>query len=52
MAGTGRSAKREQYTFDTVFGETCTQAQVFADTAMPLVRDVLDGHNALLFTCV
>lgn len=48
--GVGRSVKKEQYTFDTVFDDTSTQSEVFNETAMPLVRDVLDGRNALLFT--
>eukprot|EP00911_Craspedida_sp_UC1_P000017 UC1_evm1s14 len=45
-----KSSKRERFVFDTVFGAQTTQAEVFQRAGLPLVRDVLCGRNALLFT--
>lgn len=38
------------YTFSHVFPPDTTQSDFFAKTTLPLVRDVLQGQNALLFT--
>lgn len=37
------------FNFDRIFGPESTQVEVFYDTAMPLVRDVLSGYNATIF---
>ncbi len=39
-----------RYTFSKVFDQDCPQAGVFQETALPLVRDCIQGKNALLFT--
>jgi len=38
-----------QYTFTKAFGENATQKDVFKDVGLPLVTDLLMGHNSLLF---
>ncbi|KAJ3994947.1 kinesin-like protein [Lentinula boryana] len=38
------------YTFSRVFPPNTTQGDFFTNTTLPLVRDVLEGQNALLFT--
>ena len=38
-----------QYTFTKAFGENATQKDVFKDVGLPLVNDLLMGHNSLLF---
>ncbi|KAG6817626.1 hypothetical protein H0H87_006254 [Tephrocybe sp. NHM501043] len=38
------------YTFSHVFPPDTTQSDFFAKTTLPLVRDVLQGQNGLLFT--
>ncbi|KIK70421.1 hypothetical protein GYMLUDRAFT_32426 [Collybiopsis luxurians FD-317 M1] len=38
------------YTFSHIFAPNTTQADFFTKTTLPLVRDVLEGQNALLFT--
>jgi kinesin family member 20 len=38
------------YTFSHVFPPKTTQSDFFTKTTLPLVRDVLSGQNALLFT--
>ena len=38
-----------QYTFTKAFGENTTQKDVFKDLCLPLVTDLLMGHNSLLF---
>jgi kinesin family member 20 len=38
------------YTFSHVFPPSSQQSEFFTKTTLPLVRDVLDGQNALLFT--
>lgn len=38
------------YTFSHIFSPDTTQADFFTKTTLPLVRDVLEGQNALLFT--
>jgi kinesin family protein 20 len=38
------------YTFSHVFPHDTKQSEFFTKTTLPLVRDVLTGQNALLFT--
>ena len=38
------------YTFSHVFPPDTTQTDFFNKTTLPLLKDVLDGQNALLFT--
>eukprot|EP00595_Chromulina_sp_UTEXLB2642_P002862 CAMPEP_0196764148 /NCGR_PEP_ID=MMETSP1095-20130614/5449_1 /TAXON_ID=96789 ORGANISM="Chromulina nebulosa, Strain UTEXLB2642" /NCGR_SAMPLE_ID=MMETSP1095 /ASSEMBLY_ACC=CAM_ASM_000446 /LENGTH=623 /DNA_ID=CAMNT_0042118897 /DNA_START=48 /DNA_END=1916 /DNA_ORIENTATION=- len=37
------------FSFDKVFGFESTQKEVFEETAVPLVKDVLNGYNATIF---
>ena len=37
------------FTLDRVFGMDSTQKEVFEDTTMPLIADVLSGYNATVF---
>jgi kinesin family protein 20 len=37
------------YSFDRVFGPTSSQTDFFANTALPLVDQLLKGENGLLF---
>lgn len=37
------------FTFDAIFDQKSLQADVFKDTANPLISDVLDGYNATIF---
>ena len=37
------------FTFDRVFDMNSTQKEVFEDTTMPLISDVLTGYNATCF---
>jgi kinesin family member 20 len=37
------------YTFSHVFGPTTNQSEFFTQTTLPLVKDLLNGQNALLF---
>jgi kinesin family protein 5 len=39
----------EHFTFDRVFGQDCTQEALFEYTALPVIKDVLDGYNATIF---
>jgi len=38
------------YTFSHIFQATTAQSDFFTKTTLPLVRNLLDGQNALLFT--
>lgn len=38
------------YTFSHVFPSNTTQSEFFTKTTLPLVQDVLEGQNSLLFT--
>ena len=38
------------YTFSHVFPPNTTQSEFFTKTTLPLVQDVLQGQNALIFT--
>ena len=41
-----RSAAGREFTFDGVFGEGATQADVFKELGAPLLQDVLNGYDA------
>jgi hypothetical protein len=45
-----KSGKSTEYSFHRVFDGDTTQAQVFQTTSFDLVRDLIAGKNALLFT--
>ncbi|KAJ9460820.1 Kinesin-like protein klp-3 [Diplonema papillatum] len=38
----------KKFTFNKVFGPTCTQAEIFQDT-LPLIDSVVDGYNVCIF---
>lgn len=38
------------YSFQKVFGDSCSQREVFDDVALPLVERLIKGSNGLLFT--
>lgn len=38
------------YSFQKVFGELCSQREVFDEVALPLVEKLIKGSNGLLFT--
>jgi kinesin family protein 20 len=38
------------YTFSHIFPPTTTQSEFFTNTTLPLVQDILQGQNGLLFT--
>ncbi|KAG2176697.1 hypothetical protein INT44_007361 [Umbelopsis vinacea] len=44
-----RNRAPERYKFTKIFHEDVSQKQFFDETALPLVEDVLNGENALLF---
>ena len=41
--------EERHYTFTKAFGEDSNQKDVFRDVGLPLVTDLLSGHNSLLF---
>ncbi|CAL8109141.1 unnamed protein product [Orchesella dallaii] len=43
------NAKEQHYTFQRVFGSDASQKVIFDSIALPLVKDFLQGKNALLF---
>ena len=40
---------QHNFALDRVFGPESTQVEVFADTAVHLIHDVLAGYNATIF---
>ncbi len=38
-----------KFNLDAIFGPESTQVEVFQDTALPLIQDVLSGYNATIF---
>ncbi|XP_039283644.1 kinesin-like protein KIF23 [Nilaparvata lugens] len=42
--------KQMRFLFKHVFDETATQLQVFNETSLPLVQNLIEGRNGLLFT--
>ena len=49
-AAAGGGAPRT-FTFDDAYGETSTQADVYASAAAPIVESVLAGFNGTIFAC-
>lgn len=54
VAGTGSievnaDGNMNVFSFDRIFGSDSSQVQVFQDTALPLIADVLAGYNATIF---
>ncbi|XP_045585184.2 kinesin-like protein KIF23 isoform X1 [Procambarus clarkii] len=49
FASRNGSAKEQYYKFQHVFGPNTTQKELFDSIAKPLVADVLNGKNGLLF---
>ena len=41
--------KDRGFSFDFVFGEDSTQAQVYEEACLPLVRGCMEGYNATVF---
>ena len=39
-----------KYVFSQILGDTVGQPALFRSIALPMVRDVLEGKNCLLFT--
>ncbi len=35
----------KEFSFDTVFGQTCKQVDVYNEVARPIVEFVLEGYN-------
>ena len=44
-----RSAEKRSFTYDRVFGDKSTQAEVFELCGRPIVLDVLKGYNGTIF---
>lgn len=44
------SIKKLVYSFQKIFDETTTQKEIFNDIGLPLVKDLLNGKNGLLFS--
>jgi hypothetical protein len=38
-----------KYNFDRIFGEKSTQEEVFNETALPVIEDMLKGYNCTIF---
>ena len=47
--GGTRSALRQQFRFDNVFGSYATQQEIFDQTLKPIVADVLKGYESTVF---
>ena len=45
VVGEAGTAKALPFQFDSVFGPSSTQSEVYATTVRPLVYDVMDGYN-------
>lgn len=43
--GADKSEPPKTFTFDTVFGPTCKQVDVYNEVARPIVECVLEGYN-------
>lgn len=46
----GANVKEIQYTFREVFDESFSQKEIFDRVALPLVHQLINGRNGLLFT--
>jgi kinesin family member 23 len=42
--------KQLVYSFTKIFNDSTTQKDIFDEVGLPLVKDLLDGKNGLLFT--
>ena len=45
----GHSGSPRRFTFDTVFGVTSKQLDIYSETARPIVNSVLEGYNGTIF---
>jgi hypothetical protein len=45
------AAQDKRYTFDNVYNQYATQAQIFDKSVKPYVDSVLSGFNATIFAC-
>eukprot|EP01091_Cochliopodium_minus_P012311 TRINITY_DN3701_c0_g1_i1.p1 TRINITY_DN3701_c0_g1~~TRINITY_DN3701_c0_g1_i1.p1 ORF type:complete len:215 (-),score=48.40 TRINITY_DN3701_c0_g1_i1:40-684(-) len=41
---------KQNYTFSKVFPANCTQKDIFVDVTLPLMNNLMDGKNGLLFS--
>ena len=44
------TVKKLVYSFQKIFDDTTTQKEIFNDIGLPLVKDLLNGKNGLLFS--
>eukprot|EP01083_Nonionella_stella_P273918 929559_1 len=44
-----RNAVEKKFTFDRVYGQSATQEEVFTQTVVPMVDEVLQGFNCTIF---
>jgi kinesin family member 11 len=47
--GTGKKAVSKSFSFDKVFGQYSTQAEVFTSMVAPVVDEVMEGYNCTVF---
>jgi kinesin family protein 5 len=45
----GGSTTKYNFTFDRVFGQTCSQHDIFEEVAIPTVDGVMNGYNGTIF---
>ena len=53
QSGSLRGTKAEgvgKYAFTSILTDDTSQSEMFRSVALPMVRDVIDGKNGLLFT--
>ena len=46
----GLSDQTHEFSFSRIFDEATKQKELFDDTMLPFVKDILDGQNGLVFT--
>jgi len=39
----------KQFTFDLAYNDSATQAQIYEQTAAPIIDNVLEGYNGTIF---
>lgn len=39
----------KQFTFDMTYGDQADQAEIYAETAAPIIDNVLEGYNGTIF---
>ena len=44
---TGEDPK--QFTFDMAYGDEAAQSEIYAETASPIIANVLEGYNGTIF---